>query len=252
MNLINKMVGLKMIAWALLGSIAFSALASPTAPENGKEYQLVRAQPTGTKDKVEVTEFFFYTCPHCNVLDPYLSAWVKRKGNAISFKRVPVDFGQGQAALTKLYYTLEALGKLDALHAKIFEAIHSKRQPMNTDQQVLAFVTKNGIDKKQFEDMSKSFGVISKINSAKTLQTAYNIDSVPVIFVDGRYMTSPALVMGTNPGLTESQSAQVLMQVLDALVKKVEDERKHVKAPKVVKEPKDEKPPMAGKEPKSK
>lgn len=241
MNSTNKLIK-KLVAVTLLVSASFSAFASLEKPESGKEYQtLSRAQPTDSKDKVEVIEFFFYTCPHCNMLDPYLSAWVKRQGSAIAFKRVPVDFGQGQAALTKLYYTLEALGKLEALHAKIFEAIHVKRQPLSSDAQVLKFVTENGIDKKQYEDMAQSFGVISKIKRAKLLQDTYNVDSVPMIIVDGKYMTSPGLVMATNAKMTEAESEQGLMLVLNALVSKADKERKGKAPAKDAKDLKDTK-----------
>lgn len=234
MNLIKQLV-----VMALFVSAPFSVLASLTNPESGKEYQtLSKPQPTEAQGKVEVTEFFFYTCPHCNILDPYLTAWVKKQGNGISFKRVPVDFGQGQTVLTKMYYTLEALGKLEALHSKIFEEIHTNRKPLNTDQQILNFVVKNGVDKKKYEDMSKSFAITTKIARAKAMQTAYNIDSVPMIFVDGRYMTSPALMMGANPKMTEAQSEQALIQVLDVLVRKAEKDRKGESVPKTAKEPK--------------
>lgn len=225
MNLINKISLLILVA-----SMSFSAQASLTKPESGKEYHVLsHPQPTDAKGKVEVTEFFFYTCPHCNVLDPYISAWAKKQGSAILFKRIPVDFGQGQAALTKMYYTLEALGKIEELHAKIFEAIHTKRRPMSTDQQVLNFVTENGVDKKKYEDMSKSFAIATKISRAKALQAAYKIDSMPTIYVDGRFMTSPSLVMSADPKMSEAQSAQGLMTVLDALVAKAEKEHKSKK-----------------------
>lgn len=218
----------KMIALALLAGATFSSFASLSNPENGKEYQaLAQPQPTDAKDgKVDVTEFFFYTCPHCNVLDPYIHAWVKKQGNAISFKRVPVDFGQGLQGLQRMYYTLEAMGELDRLHSRIFTAIHQDRQPMNSDAQILAFLKKNGVDEKKYLEMSKSFAVANKIASAKTMQAAYKIDSVPTIYVGGQYMTSPAQVMSTNPKMTEAQSVQALMQVLDGLVRKVEKERK--------------------------
>jgi len=232
----------KILTAVLLATTSFSALASLAKPESGKEYQvLAQSQPTDTNGKVEVTEFFFYTCPHCNVLDPFIGAWVKKQGSAISFKRVPVDFGQGQAVLTKLYYTLEAMGKLEALHAKIFEAIHTKRRPLNTEQQIVNFVKENGIDEKKFLEMSKSFAVTTKISRATALQAAYKIDSVPMVFVDGRYMTSPALIMGTNSTMSEAESSQGLMQVLDVLVQKAEKDRKAEPTPEAEKEQKSKK-----------
>lgn len=221
----------KIIALALLASASFSTFASLSNPEEGKEYQVLeQPQAVDAKDgKVEVIEFFFYTCPHCNVLDPYLSAWVKKQGNAIAFKRVPVDFGQGLQALQRMYYTLETMGELDRLHSSIFKAIHTDRQPLSSDAQILAFVTKNGVDEKKYLETSKSFSVATKIARAKTLQAAYKIDSVPTIFVDGRYRTSPSQIMGTNPKMTEAQSEQGLMQVLDALVLKVDKAQKKKK-----------------------
>jgi protein dithiol oxidoreductase (disulfide-forming) len=220
----------KLIALFLLG-VSFSAFASFTNPENGKEYQtLERPQPTDAQGKVEVLEFFFYTCPHCNMLDPYITAWAKKQGNAIVFKRIPVDFGQGQQALQRMYYTLEAMGKLDEFHGRIFKAIHTDRIPMFTEQQVQNFLTKNGIDEKKYLDMSKSFGVATKITRAKALQAAYKIEAVPTIYVDGRYMTSPAQVISTNPKMTEQQSEMALMQVLDALVLRAAKEHKSVPA----------------------
>lgn len=218
----------KIIALAILATVSFSTFASLTNPENGKEYQVLeQPQPTDAKDgKVEVLEFFFYSCPHCNVLDPDLSTWVKKQGNAISFKRVPVDFGQSLQAMQRMYYTLEALGELDRLHSRVFSAIHTERKPLNTDAQILAFVTKNGVDEKKYLDMSKSFSVATQMARAKTLQAAYKIDSVPTIFVDGRFRTSPAQIIGANPKMTEAQSEQGLTQVLDALVQKVDKERK--------------------------
>jgi thiol:disulfide interchange protein DsbA len=232
-NLFNKIVML-----VLLLSTSFSALASLDKPVSGKEYQvLAKAQPTDSKDKVEVIEFFFYTCPHCNVLDPYLSAWVKKQGSAISFKRVPVVFSGDKRLeiLAKMYYTLEAMGKLDAVHPKIFEAIHVKRLPLSDDTQIFNFVAANGVDKKKFEEIYNSFSTPLKLKRAQALQNTYNVDSVPMLIVDGRYMTSPGLIMQTNPSLTEAQSEQGLMQVLSTLVSKVEKERKTAPAPKETK-----------------
>lgn len=219
----------KLIALVLLAGASFSVLASFTNPQNGKEYQtLERPQPTDAQGKVEVLEFFFYTCPHCNMLDPYLTAWAKKQGNAIVFKRIPVDFGQGQQALQTMYYTLEAMGKLDELHPRIFKAIHTDRIPMFTEKQVLNFLTKNGVDEKKYLEMSKSFGVATKMTRAKALQAAYKIEAVPTIYVDGRYMTSPAQIMSVDSKMTEAQSESALMQVLDALVLRAEKERKGV------------------------
>ena len=213
----------KLLVTLALGLVSFGALASLSNPENGKEYHvLAQPQQTDAPGKIEVTEFFFYACPHCNVLDPFITEWVKKQGNAISFKRVHVDFGQGQQPLQRMYYTLEAMDKVNELHARIFQAIHRDRIFLRTDQDILAFVTKNGVDKTKYLDISNSFTIESKMRRARSMQEAYKIDGVPTLFVDGHYMTSPGVVMNQNPGMGEADGAKGVLQVLDALVIKAQ------------------------------
>ncbi len=213
----------KSLVALLLGLISMSGFASLTMPENGKEYQvLAQPQPTDAGGKIEVTEFFFYSCPHCNVLDPFITEWVKKQGNAIVFRRVPVDFGQGQKPLQRLFYTLEAMGKLEEMHARIFHAIHVEHLFLRTDQDMVAFVVKNGIDKARYLETSQSFSIETKMRKAGTLQQNYKIDGVPTLFVDGRFMTSPSTVMGLNPGMSEVDGAKSALQVMDALVLKAQ------------------------------
>lgn len=214
------------LAALLLVGYSTTTLASPTNPENGREYQVLsQPQPTDATGKIEVTEFFFYSCPHCNVLDPIITEWVKKQGNNIAFKRVHVDFGQGQKPLQRMYYTLEAMGKLEELHAKIFRAIHVERQFLRTDQDMLTFITKNGVDQKKYLEISNSFTIASKMQRANSLMTAYKIDGVPTLFVAGRYMTSPSIVQSTLPGSTEVDGAKNMLTVLDALILKAQGER---------------------------
>ncbi len=221
----------KSLVALFFGAVSFAAFASITNPESGKEYQVL-AQPQQTDapaGKIEVTEFFAYWCPHCNTLDPLLTEWVKKQGNAISFKRVHIDFGQGQQPPQRMFYTLETMGKEDELHARIFKAIHQERQILRTDGDMLDFVIKNGVDKMKYLEISHSFGVETKMRRAKSLQDAYKIEGVPTLFVDGHYMTSPSTLMGVNPGMTEVDGAKAALQVMDALVLKAQKDHANKK-----------------------
>jgi thiol:disulfide interchange protein DsbA len=218
---------MKLIKQALLalsfGLIPLSASASITSPELDKEYFILsQPQQTDSPGKIEVTEFFFYGCPHCNLLDPLITEWVKKQGSAISFKRVHVDFGQGQQSTQRLYFTLEAMGKLEQMHALIFKAIHQDRQYLRTDLDVLNFVTSNGIDRQKYLEISKSFSIEAKLRRAKAMQEAYKIDGVPTLFVDGHYMTSPSVITNAYPGMPEAEGARSDLVVLDALVAKAQ------------------------------
>lgn len=195
------------------------AAASPANPEEGVDYRtLPQAQRTDSGNKVEVVEFFGYFCPHCHEFDDPLTNWAKKQGDKIVLKRVPVAFRESLVPQQKLYYTLEAMGKLESLHTNVFKALHEERNRLDSDAAIGDWATKHGLDKKRFMEMFNSFAVQAKARRAAQLQNDYRIDSVPTIAVDGRFVTSPSIV-GTNMrGMPESAMHDATFQVMDWLV----------------------------------
>ena len=214
-----------------LGLMA-AAQASPAAPVNGADYRtLEKVQSTDAGKKVEVTEFFWYSCPHCSAFEPQLSDWVKKQGDNIVFKRVHVAFRESFQPQQRLYYALEAMGKVDEMQKKIFNAIHVERKNLDNDAAITDFVVAQGIDRKKFTDVYTSFGVQSKVRRSVQLQEAYKIDGVPMIAIGGRYLTSPSIVgasIGNQPELALQTAA---LQVMDFLVAKSAKEHKTSAAP---------------------
>lgn len=210
-----------LLAVATLSLMAATAGASPAAPVNGTDYRtLEKAQQTDSGKKVEVTEFFWYSCPHCEAFDPALGAWVKKNADKIVFKRVPVAFRDSFIPQQKLYYTIEALGLVDSLHPRVFRAIHVERQMLDTDKQILDFIAKQGVDVKKFTDTYNSFGVQTKVSRATQLQAAYKVDGVPMIAIDGRYVTSPSIVGAKLGNRPEAVLHEATLQVMDHLIAK--------------------------------
>src|SRR6478672_9877153 len=104
-------------------------------PEDGVEY-LVLERPVPVEapaGRIEVVDFFWYNCPHCNAFAPQMSAWTKRMPPDVTVRHVPVAFRDDFAPQQRLFYTLEALGKIDELHLKVFEAIHKDRQDLSRE-----------------------------------------------------------------------------------------------------------------------
>lgn len=205
-----------------LGLASLTAIASPAAPQNGVEYLTLEApQPTDTGKKVEVIEFFGYFCSHCYSWDPQLKQWAKRQGNNIVFKRVMVRFNDSMLPQQKMFYALSAMGKLEELHPRIFQAVQVDRQPLRKDEQVFDFVAKNGVDRSQFIEMYNSFSVESLTRSATQMQALYKVDGVPMIAIDGRFITSPAIVSnGIKQNMSEAELQAATLKVMDALVAK--------------------------------
>ncbi len=201
--------------------LAAGAGATPENPQNGKDYlTLQQAQQTEAAGKVEVLEFFWYSCRYCNSLETPLAQWVKKQGDKIAFKRVPVGFGEEFVPQQRLYYSLEAMGKADEFQQKVFHAIHGERRRLDTEAQIVDFVVKQGIDKQKFLDLYNSFGVSTKVRRATQLQQAYNIRSVPVLAVGGRYVTSPAIVSEANGSMPDPALYAATLKVMDWLVAK--------------------------------
>lgn len=199
--------------------VAVTAGASPTNPQSGAEYRtLPQAQPTESGKKVEVTEFFWYSCPHCNAFEPDLEAWVKKQGDKIVFKRVPVIFRPEMIPEQRLYYALEAMGKAEEMQSKIFHAIHVEHQRLDNPTAIADFVAKQGIDKQKFISLYNSFSVATKVKRAAQLQEAYKIDGVPTVAIDGRYLTSPGIVGTAIGNQPEPVLHKAALQVMDWLV----------------------------------
>jgi thiol:disulfide interchange protein DsbA len=206
--------------------MAAGAGASPANPQNGTDYlTLEKAQSTESGKKVEVTEFFWYSCPHCAAFEPSLQDWVKKQGDKVEFKRVPVAFRDTFVPEQKLFYTLEAMGKLDPLHGKVFNAIHGERQRLDNDAAITAYVTKQGLDKNKFLEVYNSFGVQTKTRRAAQLQTAYKVDGVPMIAIDGRFITAPSIVSRGIGNQPEAALHAATLQVMDALVARAAKEK---------------------------
>ena len=203
--------------------LAAAALMLSTAgvhaadPKNGVDYKTLDTPVRNdTGKKVEVIEFFMYSCPHCNVLEPMMAEWVKKQGDKIVFRRVHFASGGSNDAQAHAYLTLEAMGKLEGVHTKIFNAIHGQRNRMNTDAALTELIVANGVDRAKYMEFFNSFAVLTKLKRSVQLPAMYKVDSAPTIVVDGRFVTSPAMV--GRPGQNELQSHQSVLQVMDYLV----------------------------------
>ncbi len=198
-------------------SLACTGLAhAQRRPREGADYRaLSRPAPVDAPaGRIEVVEFFWYSCPHCNAFEPALEAWSRRLPADVVLRRVPVAFREDFVPQQRLFYALEALGRMD-LHAKVFHAIHQERQPLNRDDTILAWAQRQGLDRARFQEAFTAFGTAGKVRRAIQLQDAYQVDGVPSLGVAGRFYTDGEMT-GSMP---------VALQVVDYLVAEVRQGR---------------------------
>ena len=212
-----RFMRLALIAAALAAGLAN---ASPLEPRNGAEFATL-AQPQATQatgKKVEVIEFFAYHCGAYNAFEPTLVNWVKKQGDNIVMRRIPLPFQGPLDPEARLYLTLEAMGKLDEYHHRVFRAVHVERKRLMKNADIIAWGTANGLDKAQFLATWNAFGVQAKLKRLSQIADAYKVSGTPTLVVDGKYLVSPDAVRQANKIQDVGQLMTATGQVLDALV----------------------------------
>ncbi|MDH5325518.1 MAG: thiol:disulfide interchange protein DsbA/DsbL [Gammaproteobacteria bacterium] len=158
--------------------------------------RIVPPQPTTTADKVEVVEMFWYGCPHCNSLEPYVERWLKRIPKNAEFVRIPAIFRPEWELHARAFYTAEILGVLEKTHSAMFEALHSQKRRLRTDEEIMEFFAEQGVKQGDFKRVFRSFAVEAKIRRAKDLSQRYGIEGVPALIVNGKYRTGARMAGG--------------------------------------------------------
>jgi thiol:disulfide interchange protein DsbA len=199
---------MKKIAYALL---LFVFIANPVLAEfkAGVDYKVLEPQETSTGDKIEVLEFFWYGCPHCNTFEPFLKKWKQSKPDNVEFIRVPAVFRPSWKVQARAYYALQTMGKLEEVHGKIFHALHKERKKLDTMKKIAAFVAEQGVDKEAFIKNYQSFSIDGKVRKANKLVKNYQIAGVPTVAINGKYKVS-----GKMAG-----SYDRMIEIMDYLIK---------------------------------
>lgn len=199
-----------LVAFGLM-TTAHAAVQDQAPIKEGQNYRrVVPVQPTDAgPGQVEVTEFFWYGCPHCFAFEPYLENWLSHKPDNVLFKRVPAIANPAWEPQARAFYTAQVLGVLDKVHKPIFNEIHVKRHFLNSEQDFETFFEHYGVSRQDFENAWNSFAVNTKLKQSKVLEQRYHILGVPTIIVAGKYSTGP-----------QEGGFPKLIQVIDYLVDK--------------------------------
>tara|TARA_B100001059_G_C17784451_1_gene556228 strand:- start:868 stop:1479 length:612 start_codon:yes stop_codon:yes gene_type:complete len=171
----------------------FLILVSPSDVFAQKYVQISTEKQQESEDII-VYEFFWYGCPHCYNLEPTMERIEADLDKDTKVVKLPVALRDSWIAHAKLYYALEQMNQIDKVHNLIFEEIHLENNRLNTEQQMIDFLGKHGIDTNEFIEKYNSFGTEARIKKASNLAKKYQINSVPTIIVNGKYLTSGSYV----------------------------------------------------------
>jgi len=188
---------LSLLTATLFALTSISAYSQEEQFLEGGHYELLdEVQPVQTGEKIEVVEMFWYRCPHCFRLEPFLIKWQKNIPENAEYVPIPALLNPKWEFEARVFYTFDALGVLEQVHAKYFDAIHQQRLKIDTVEKLAAWSEENGVSGQSIKDTFQSFAVENKINFANVMSRKYGITGVPAIIVDGRYRTSVSLAGG--------------------------------------------------------
>lgn len=213
MHLNRRQFSASLVVAGVSGAAVSLPAGAQAWPVEGTNYvRLSQPVPVAGNGKIDVIEFFWYGCPHCNAFEPTLEAWQKTLAADVAFRRVPVAFSEEPfVAHQHIYYALETLGLVNTMHRKVFYAIHNDRMRLAKLDEIAGFMAKNGVDRAKFIEAYNSFSVQTKVAQARQLAQAYKIDAVPAMGVQGRYY-----ITGTMAGGNDKMPA-----VIDALIPRI-------------------------------
>lgn len=199
-----------LFALSLVLGPAFLAFADADHKE-GPFNKLAQPQPVQDKGKIEIIEFFWYGCPHCNQLEPMIEAWEKTLPKDVSFRREHIlwESRRDTRGHARLFATLRAMGLLAQHQRAAFDAVHAKGLKLQDEKAAYAWAEARGIDRAKFEATYKSFGVETQLSRAKQMTDSYRIDGVPKFVINGKFSTSPH----------QAGNEQKMFAVIDSLVK---------------------------------
>jgi thiol:disulfide interchange protein DsbA len=201
--------------------VGTAAAADSRIYTQGASYEPVTpAQPTEVKPgQIEVIEFFWYGCPHCFALDPYVESWLKDKPANVVFKRIPVAMAWGEHMDVDgyAYYTAKALGLEPKIHVPLFDAIHRDRQyNLSKDKDALQVFFKGyGISKQDFDATWSSFTVNFEMRKAADTEKSYGLVGVPTIIVNGKWKTGAEYKTSNGDHMTPVQIMQCVKKLVD-------------------------------------
>jgi thiol:disulfide interchange protein DsbA len=203
----------------LLAGGTSAANAQSGDPVAGKDYVEISngTPPDPSSKQVIVEEFFNYICPACYSFEPLLLAWTGKLPDYAKLVHVPATFRADFVQYARAYYAAEALGVVDKSHAAVYEAIHvTHKLPAEGDKpdedKIAAFYTVYGVDKEQFLNTMKSFGVDTKVKRATERMQRSRVSGTPSLVVNGRY-------------LVRGQSVQDMLRIASYLIEKEHDKK---------------------------
>lgn len=186
-----------LLGWAFVN-------AQPSAYVEGTHYQeLDNPVRTSDPNKIEVTEVFWYGCPHCYSFEPLLENWEAGLQDDVVFVRSPGMWNEIMETHAQIFYTARTLGVLEETHEATFDAIHQRGNYLQSKEAARRLFSDHGVDPSEFDKAWDSFAVSSAVRRASSRMRDYGVRGVPSMIVNGKYRVSSGNAVPTQADMLE-------------------------------------------------
>ncbi|MFP3014525.1 MAG: thiol:disulfide interchange protein DsbA [Arsenophonus sp.] len=173
-----------LVSMCLLMSYAVSASSYTEGSEFIKIQKIVKNAP-------RVIEFFSFYCPHCYQFASIYNVSKTVEKNLpkdIKMERSHVDFfGPLAYELTKAWTVAMILKVEDKVSRLLFEGIQIT-ESINTPADIKDIFIKSGVKSDEYDAILNSFAVKSLVMKQQKAVKDFQLNAVPTIFVNGKYM----------------------------------------------------------------
>ncbi len=180
----------------LLGGLAtLGILWTFASAPAGQGYKVIDPpQRVTNTSKIEVVEWFWYGCPHCNSLEPKLQEWAKGLGHDVKLLHRPVAAWEKAVPMALLWSTLHNAGVESTYRSKAFSAIHDEGHSPRGGQWVQELLAKANLSGgRRWQAIFSTERVKGPIEKLAQIQRRQRVTAVPALVIEGKYYTSARL-----------------------------------------------------------
>ncbi len=217
-------------AIALLVAVALYIKFSSDKPDSGNtlastqfvedvHYRTVAGAEFSNASNIQVQEFFWYGCPHCEAFEPAIHQYRKTLSSDVELVQIPVTWNEATRLHAAMFYLAESKHASEAFHAELFKTIIALRKEGNLETHVQAaekVFSAHGLEVSDFRTELQSSDIQMKLDASTKLMKALAISGTPSVVVDSTWVV-----------LNTAEVAEVgVFKIVDNLIEMARSARK--------------------------
>ena len=146
--------------------------------------------PIGDPDKIAVTEFFWYGCPHCEAFEPMLEEWESNAADDVELFKQPVPGSDTWTYHAKIFFIRKGIDSQDKLDSLLFD-LTGDIKPLALDSQEVEykkFFEQYGINSDEFDRIMESEEMELFIQRSQDIRAMSGINGTPTLTVNNKYV----------------------------------------------------------------